>query len=145
MQVFVDADGDGGEAVVAAGKREAAVGVGGVGAGKVRENLLRGELDGLLNAGELARNGDRVKGFTRGGEVGVGREAGTGAVCLPLVAEQAGVGEDVAVGSGVGGAGRIGAVLRVTAVVVFGLEAVEDEAWVRRAFRGAGVGEAELG
>jgi hypothetical protein len=66
-------------------------------------------------------------------------------VGLPLVAEEAGVGVDVAEGSGVLRSGGGGAVLGVGAVGVLGPEAVEDEAEVLGAFAGIGVGLAELG
>ncbi len=86
-----------------------------------------------------------MEGVAGEGEEGVGGEAGAGAVGLPLVAEEAGVGVDVAEGAGVLRAGEGGAVLGVGAVGVLGPEAVEDEAQVLGALAGGGVGLAELG
>lgn len=63
----------------------------------------------------------------------------------PLVLEEAGVGVDVGVLRGVGGAGGGGAVLRVGAVGVLGPEAVENEGRVGGALGCVGVRVAELG
>jgi len=80
----------------------------------------------------------------RGEEV-VGREAGAGAVRVPLVTQQARVGVDVAEARGITRTGLSRAVLRVGAVRVLGPETVEDEGWVARALGRVGVAVAELG
>ena len=66
--------------------------------------------------GELWWNDDAVEGGAGEGEEVVGGEAGAGAVGLPLVAEEAGVGVDVAVPGRVAGAAVGGTVLGVSAV-----------------------------
>jgi len=86
-----------------------------------------------------------VNGLAGELEEGVGREAGAGAVGLPLVAEKALVGVEVGVLSWVLRAGGVGAVLWVGAVGVLGPEAVEDEAEMLGALGLARVGGAELG
>ena len=81
------------------------------------------------------------------GEVkeGVWCEAGAGAVGLPLVAEEAGVGIDVTVLAGVLRAGGVGTVFEVGAGIVLRPEAVEDEGEVLGALGCGLVGVAELG
>jgi len=99
----------------------------------------------VVELGKCGRDGDGLEGGAGGGEEGVGGEPGAGAVGLPLVLEEAGVGVDVGVLGGVGGAGGVGAVLRVGAVGVLGPEAVEDDGGVAGALDGGGVRVAELG
>jgi len=86
-----------------------------------------------------------VEGCAGGGEEVVGRHAGAGAVRAPLVTEEAGVGIDVGVLRWIGGAGSVGAVLWVSAIVVLGPETVENEGRVTGALRGSLMGDAELG
>ena len=64
---------------------------------------------------------------------------------LPLVAEEAGVGVEVAEGGGITRAGGVGAVFGEWARGVLGPEAVEDEGGVLGALCGVGVRVAELG
>ena len=145
MEGFVEADFDGGEVVVAAAQGEVFAGEMRVGGGEEGEDLAGGmEIWWLswVSSGGMAMLWKAVRAS---GEEVVGGEAGAGAVGLPLVAEEAGVGVDVAVLGGVAGAGGVGAVLGVGAVEVLGPEAVEDEGGVLGALGGVGMGVAELG
>ena len=92
---FVQADFDGGEVVVAATEGEAGGGVGGVGGLEEADDLRGWHGDLVRELGEGGGDGDGVEGGAGEGEEGVGGEAGAGAVGLPLVAEEAGVGVDV--------------------------------------------------
>jgi hypothetical protein len=81
----------------------------------------------VVEVGEGGRDDDGLECGAGGAEEGVGGEAGASAVGPPLVLEEAGVGVDVGVLAGVGGARGGAAVLRVGAVGVLGPEAVKDE------------------
>ena len=94
---FVQADFDGGEVVVAATEGEAGRREGGVGGLEEADDLGGGHGDLLRELGEGGGDGDGVEGGAGEGEEGVGGEVGAGAVGLPLVAEEAGIGVDVAV------------------------------------------------
>ena len=111
VEGFVEADFDGGEVVVATTQGEVFAGEMRIGGGEEGEDLFgrHGDLVGEL--GELWWNNDAVEGGTGEGEEVIGGEAGAGAVCLPLVAEEAEVGVDVAVPGRVAGAGVGGTVL----------------------------------
>lgn len=145
MGLFVEADFDCGEVVVAAAHREAGGSDRGIGRGEEAEDLRRWKRDLFVQRSEGRRNEDGVKGRARQLEEGVGREPGAGAVSLPLVLEKAGVGVDVAVLRGVCGTGCVAAVLRVASVVVLGPETVQDEGGVLRALDVGGMRVAELG
>ena len=86
MEVFVEADFDGGEVVVAATQGEVFAGEARIAGGEEGEDLFgrHGDLVGEL--GELWWNNDAVEGGAGEGEEVIGGEAGAGAVCLPLVA-----------------------------------------------------------
>ncbi len=145
MEVFAEAELDGGEVVVATAEGEAVRGEAGVGG--VEEVKDGGGRQGLLviEGGELSRDVEGVDGSAGEREEGLRGEAGAGAVGLPLVLEEAGVGVEVAEGGGVGGAGDVPAVFRVGSVDVLGPQSVEDEAQVLGALGLLGVGGAELG
>ena len=145
LELFGEADFDGGEVVVAAAEREAGAGDGGVGLGEEVEDLVGRHGDLLGERGELGGDGDGAEGGAGGGEEGVGCEAGAGAVGLPLVPEEAGVGVDVGELGWVGWAGVVGAVLRPRASEILGPEAVEDEGVALCALGGVAVGVTELG
>ncbi len=142
---FVEADFYGGEVVIAATQSHAGGRDGGVGGGEEVDDLGGWHGDLVVERGELGWDGDAVVGRAGEGEEVVGGEAGAGAVGLPFVAEESGVGVDVAVLGGVAGAWGGGAVLWVGAVEVLGPEAVEDEGWVLGALGCVGVGVAVFG
>ena len=81
----------------------------------------------------------------RRGEVIIRGKPGTCAMLRPLVVKQPGIGTDIVVLRWIGGAGSVGAVLWVSAIVVLGPETVEDEGRVTGALRGSLMGDAELG
>jgi hypothetical protein len=145
LQGFGHADFDGGEVVVAAAEGEAVGREGGVALCEEFEDVGGRHGDLVVEAGELCGDGDGVDGLAGEVEEGVGCEAGAGAVGLPLVAEEAGVGVDVAVLAGVLRAGGVGTVFDVGAGVVLGPEAVKDEGEVLGALGCGLVGVAELG
>jgi hypothetical protein len=99
----------------------------------------------VVEGRQLGGDGDGVECLASQVEEGVRCEAGAGAVCLPLVAEQACVGVEVAVVGGVLRAAGVGAVLGKGTGGVLRPEAVEDEGEVLRALGCGGVGVAELG
>jgi hypothetical protein len=99
----------------------------------------------VIKGGQLGGDGDGVECLAGQVEEGVRCEAGAGAVGLPLVAEQACVGIEVAVVGGVLRAGGVGAVLGKGTSGVLRPEAVEDEREVLGALGRGGVGVAELG
>ena len=79
-----------------------------VGGVEEADDLVGRHGDLLVSWVRCGGDGDGVEGVAGEGEEGVGGEAGAGAVGLPLVAEEAGVGVDVFVlrwvaGGGVGG------------------------------------------
>lgn len=145
MQVLVEAEFDGGEEVVAAAEGEAISGEAGVGGVEEIEDGRGWHGRLVIEGGELPWDLHRVDGAAGEVEEGVGGETGAGAVGLPLVLEEAGIGVEVAEGGGIGRAGDVGAVFGVGAVVVLGPETVEDEAEVLGALGFLGVGGAELG
>ena len=98
MEGLVEADFDGGEVVVAATKGEACAGDGGVGDGEAGEDVVGGHGCLMVEVVESGRNGDLANSGAGGGEEVVGTEAGAGAVGMPLVLEQAGIGVDVSEG-----------------------------------------------
>ena len=99
----------------------------------------------MVEGGQLGGDGDRVERLAGQVEEGVRCEAGAGAVGLPLVAEEACVGVEVAVVGGVLRTGGVGAVLGKGTGGVLRPEAVEDEGEVLGALGCGGVGVAELG
>ncbi len=145
MEVFAEAELDGGEVIVAAAEGEAVRGEAGVGG--VEEVKDGGGRHGLLviEGGELPRDVEVVDGSAGEREEGLRGEAGAGAVSLPLVLEEARVGVEVAEGGGVGRARDVAAVFGVGSVDVLGPQAVEDESQVLGALGFLGVGGAELG
>ena len=99
----------------------------------------------MVKRGQLGGDGDGVECLAGQVEEGVRCEAGAGAVGLPLVAEEACVGVEVAVVGGVLRTGGVGAVLGKGTRGVLRPEAVEDEGEVLGALGCGGVGVAELG
>jgi len=145
LERFVEADFDGGEVVVAATDGKAGRGDRGVGLGEEAADVVGRQGELLVDGGELVRDFDGVDGLAGEMEEGIGREAGAGAVGLPLVFEQAPVGIDVGVLRGVSWAGCVGAVFGIAAVGVLWPEAVQDEGRVLGALDRVGVRVAELG
>jgi hypothetical protein len=94
---------------------------------------------------EFLRDSDGFVSSAGGGEEGIGGETGASAVGAPLVLEEALVGVNVFVCGGIGRTGGAGAVFGISAVVVLGPEAMEDEGGVGGAFGSVGMGVAELG
>ena len=145
LEGLAHADFDRGEVVVAAAEGEAVAGEGRVGPGEEADDFAGRHGDLVVKGGQLSWDGYGVDGLAGRREEGIGRKAGAGAVGLPLVTEEAGVGVEVAVGGGVTWAGGIRAVLGEGAGGVLGPEAVEDESGVLGALGGVGVRVAELG
>jgi hypothetical protein len=144
LERFAHADFDRGEVVVAAAEGEAVAGEGRVGPGEEADDLAGRHGDLAVEGGQLGWDGYGLDGLAGRGEEGIRREAGAGAVGLPLVAEEARVWVEVAEGGGVSWAGSVGAVLGEWAGGVLGPEAVEDEGGVLGALSGVGVRVAEL-
>ena len=145
LEGLAHADFDRSEVVVAAAEGEAVAGEGRVGPGEESDDLAGRHGDLVVEGGQLGWDGYCVDGLAGRGEERIRREARAGAVGLPLVAEEAGVGVEVAEGGGVTWAGGVGAVLGEGAGGVLGPEAVEDEGGVLGTLGGVGVRVAELG
>ena len=117
MEALVHADFDGGEVVVSATECKACGKDAWVGCGELREDRVWREHGWRrLRGREGGGNVDFLKGFADGREVGVGGEAGAGAMSGPLMFDQACRGKQVGERVGVSGARRVGTVLWVGAV-----------------------------
>ncbi len=142
---LVHADLDGCQIVVAAAEGEAVARKGWVGLAEEAEDFDGRHGDLVVERCQLGWDGDGVQGLASEGEEGVRSEAGAGAVGLPLVAEEAGVGIEIAVGGRVVRARGVGAVLGEGTGIVLGPEYVEDEGGVLGALGCVGVRVTELG
>lgn len=145
MEIPAEADLDGGEVIVAAGEGEARARNGGVDRGEEVKDGGGRHGDLAIEAGQLGGDCDLAHGSPGELKEGVGGEAGAGAVGLPLMQEQTGVGVDVAEVCRVCGTGDVAAMLGVSAADGLRPESVEHEAEVLGALRLAGVRGAELG
>ena len=143
-QVLGQADLDRRQPVIAAAQRETAGWVARVCGRKSGQQGVRGDPIRVTPLADVRRQLHGCKCLVNLCEIIIRRQPGAGAVCLPLVLDQAHGRDNVRVGLGIGRSGRITAILRIVAVRILGPKPMHHEAQVTSAFRAVGVSGAEL-